>query len=226
MVPTQVDTMTMRRMSKRRARTQLHRRWKQDRRHALLVRYCGGRKGGHNTPTQHQQAGMHQVTGAFPEEAAAAIQATMPQTQTDSGLGLRTPDSGLRTPGGRATGHGPAGRIASRTSGPETKASACTISEYAHAHWPPPGWPLSAVVIVIGTPDASRHYVTYIGSPNGPIQGQTPLGMSNTNAMKQLRGPKHENWPACDPRAAPPKEYGGIISYQVNALRLLRQSRK
>jgi hypothetical protein len=26
--------------------------------------------------------------------------------------------------------------------------------------------------------------------------------------MKQLRGPKHENWPACDPRAAPPEEYG------------------
>jgi hypothetical protein len=38
--------------------------------------------------------------------------------------------------------------------------------------------------------------------------GQTPLGMSNTNAMKQLRGLKHENWPACDPRAAPPEEYG------------------
>ena len=35
-----------------------------------------------------------------------------------------------------------------------------------------------------------------------------PLGMSNTDAMKQLRGPKHENWPACDPRAAPPEEYG------------------
>ena len=32
--------------------------------------------------------------------------------------------------------------------------------------------------------------------------------MSNTNAMKQLRGPKHENWPVCDPRAAPPGEYG------------------
>ena len=32
--------------------------------------------------------------------------------------------------------------------------------------------------------------------------------MSNTNAMKQLRGPKHENWPVCDPRAAPPEEYG------------------
>jgi hypothetical protein len=32
--------------------------------------------------------------------------------------------------------------------------------------------------------------------------------MSNTGAMKQLRGPKHENWPACDPRAAPPEEYG------------------
>jgi hypothetical protein len=27
--------------------------------------------------------------------------------------------------------------------------------------------------------------------------------------MKQLRGPKHENWPVCDPRAAaPPGEYG------------------
>ena len=26
--------------------------------------------------------------------------------------------------------------------------------------------------------------------------------------MKQLRGPKHENWPVCDPRAAPPEEYG------------------
>jgi hypothetical protein len=29
--------------------------------------------------------------------------------------------------------------------------------------------------------------------------------------MKQLWGPKHENWPACDPRAAraaPPEEYG------------------
>jgi hypothetical protein len=34
--------------------------------------------------------------------------------------------------------------------------------------------------------------------------------MSITNAMKQLRGPKHENWPVCvcDPRAAPPGEYG------------------
>jgi hypothetical protein len=34
--------------------------------------------------------------------------------------------------------------------------------------------------------------------------------MSNTNtgAMKQLRGPEHENWPVCDPRAAPPGEYG------------------
>jgi hypothetical protein len=25
---------------------------------------------------------------------------------------------------------------------------------------------------------------------------------------KQLRGPKHENWPVCDPRAAPHVEYG------------------
>jgi hypothetical protein len=27
-------------------------------------------------------------------------------------------------------------------------------------------------------------------------------------AMEQLRGPEHENWPVCDPRAAPPGEYG------------------
>jgi hypothetical protein len=33
---------------------------------------------------------------------------------------------------------------------------------------------------------------------------QNPLSMSNTNAMKQLRGPKHENRPVCGPRAAPP----------------------
>jgi hypothetical protein len=26
--------------------------------------------------------------------------------------------------------------------------------------------------------------------------------------MKQLQGPKHEKWPVCDPRAAPPGEYG------------------
>jgi hypothetical protein len=26
--------------------------------------------------------------------------------------------------------------------------------------------------------------------------------------MKQLRSPKHENWPVCDPRAAPPGECG------------------
>jgi hypothetical protein len=40
------------------------------------------------------------------------------------------------------------------------------------------------------------------------FNGQPPLGMSNTGAMKQLRGPEHENWPVCDPRAAPPGEYG------------------
>jgi hypothetical protein len=55
---------------------------------------------------------------------------------------------------------------------------------------------------------SARHCLTYIGPPNGPIQRPKPLGMSNTNAMKQLRGPKHENWPVCDPRAAPPEEYG------------------
>jgi hypothetical protein len=38
--------------------------------------------------------------------------------------------------------------------------------------------------------------------------GQNPLGVSNANAMKQLRGPKHENWPVYDPRAAPPGGYG------------------
>jgi hypothetical protein len=55
----------------------------------------------------------------------------------------------------------------------------------------------------------TRHCFAYIGSPPTALfNGQTPFGMSNTNAMKQLRGPKHENWPACDPRAAPPGEYG------------------
>jgi hypothetical protein len=44
--------------------------------------------------------------------------------------------------------------------------------------------------------------------PTALFNGLTPLGMSNTNAMKQLRGPNHENWPVCDPRAAPPGEYG------------------
>jgi hypothetical protein len=46
--------------------------------------------------------------------------------------------------------------------------------------------------------------------PTALFNGQTPLGVSNTDAMKQLRGPKpkHENWPVCDPRAAPPGEYG------------------
>jgi hypothetical protein len=44
--------------------------------------------------------------------------------------------------------------------------------------------------------------------PTALFIGQTPLGMSDTNAMKQLRGLKHENWPVCDPRAVPPGEYG------------------
>jgi hypothetical protein len=34
--------------------------------------------------------------------------------------------------------------------------------------------------------------------------------MSNANDMKQLRGPKHGNWPVCDPRAAPPGELGNM----------------
>jgi hypothetical protein len=41
-----------------------------------------------------------------------------------------------------------------------------------------------------------------------PTAKTHPLGMSNADAVKQLRGPKHENWPVCDPRAAPPGEYG------------------
>jgi hypothetical protein len=44
---------------------------------------------------------------------------------------------------------------------------------------------------------SARHCFAYIG--------QTPLGMSDTDAMKQLRGPKHENWPVCDPRHALPR---------------------
>jgi hypothetical protein len=33
--------------------------------------------------------------------------------------------------------------------------------------------------------------------------------------MKQLRGPKHENWPVCDPRATPPEEYGPYMALEV-----------
>jgi hypothetical protein len=44
--------------------------------------------------------------------------------------------------------------------------------------------------------------------PTALFNGQNPLGVSNTNVMKQLRGLKHENWPVCDPRAAPPGKYG------------------
>ena len=59
-----------------------------------------------------------------------------------------------------------------------------------------------------------RCHITYIGPPNTALyNGQNPLTMSNTNTMKQLRGPKlskHENWPVvCDTRAlALPGEYG------------------
>jgi hypothetical protein len=56
--------------------------------------------------------------------------------------------------------------------------------------------------VLIGT--ISRKMVLLAALSNG----QNPLGMSNTGAMKQLRGPKHENWPGCDPRAVPPGEYG------------------
>jgi hypothetical protein len=56
--------------------------------------------------------------------------------------------------------------------------------------------------VLIGT--ISRKMVLLAALSNG----QNPLGMSNTGAMKQLRGPKHENWPVCDPRAVPPGEYG------------------
>ena len=31
--------------------------------------------------------------------------------------------------------------------------------------------------------------------------------MSNTNAVRELRGPKYENWPLGDPRAAAPGKY-------------------
>jgi hypothetical protein len=57
-------------------------------------------------------------------------------------------------------------------------------------------------------------FCVYIYRPSqlGPalFNGHCPLGMSNANAnaMKQLRGPKHEIWPVWGPRAAPPGEYG------------------
>jgi hypothetical protein len=55
----------------------------------------------------------------------------------------------------------------------------------------------------------TRHCFTYICPPNGSIQRPNPVRYVQYEcAMKQLRGPKHENWPVCDPRAAPPGEYG------------------
>jgi hypothetical protein len=49
---------------------------------------------------------------------------------------------------------------------------------------------------------SGRHHVTYIGPPNGPIQRPKAVRyVQYTCAMKQLRGPKHKNWPAYDPRA-------------------------
>jgi hypothetical protein len=44
--------------------------------------------------------------------------------------------------------------------------------------------------------------------PTALSNGQNALGMSNTNAVKQLRGPKHGNWPVLGPCAAPTGEYG------------------
>jgi hypothetical protein len=68
------------------------------------------------------------------------------------------------------------------------------------------------IVLGLGPRAKARHCFTYIGPPNGPIQRPKLVKRQvcpiRTNAMKQLRGPKHENWPACDPRAAPPGEYG------------------
>jgi hypothetical protein len=53
-----------------------------------------------------------------------------------------------------------------------------------------------------------RHHITYMALPTALFKGQNPLGMPNANAMKHIRSPKHESWPVCDPRAAPPGERG------------------
>jgi hypothetical protein len=58
-----------------------------------------------------------------------------------------------------------------------------------------------------GRAKAKAHHATYIQAlPTALSNGQNLLGMSNTGAMKQLRGPKHENsGPACGTRALPPR---------------------
>jgi hypothetical protein len=40
------------------------------------------------------------------------------------------------------------------------------------------------------------------------------LWLWSTWDIKQLRGPKHENWAVCDPRAAPPAAWG-IMALKV-----------
>jgi hypothetical protein len=45
-----------------------------------------------------------------------------------------------------------------------------------------------------------RHCFTYMGSPNGHIQRPNPV--------RYVQYECYKNWPVCDPRAAPPGEYG------------------
>jgi hypothetical protein len=57
----------------------------------------------------------------------------------------------------------------------------------------------------------TRGSFTYIGSPNGPIQRLEPVRYVQYECYEttaRSAGPKHENWPVCDPRAAPPGECG------------------
>jgi hypothetical protein len=54
------------------------------------------------------------------------------------------------------------------------------------------------VVAVVGAySPASRIYAL----PTALFNGQTPLDVPNTGAMKQLRGPKHGNWELARPTA-------------------------
>jgi hypothetical protein len=55
---------------------------------------------------------------------------------------------------------------------------------------------------------STRHCFTYICPPNGPIQRPNPVRYVQYECYETTaRSEKHENWPVCDPRAAPPEEY-------------------
>jgi hypothetical protein len=48
----------------------------------------------------------------------------------------------------------------------------------------------------------------YIGPPNGPIQRPNPVRYVQCGCYETTARSEHQNWPVCDPRVAPPGEYG------------------